>query len=97
MHCLHTDRSNLSKPKIKSKNISVDEYDENTYRLNTEHCITTRRNDQTGNKRSEILYKMAKQRSAERLPNKTNNDFEYEKNIKDLTFKPTILRANKSR
>ena len=40
---------------------------------------------------------MAKQKSAERLPNKTKNDFDYEKSIKDLTFKPTIHKVNKSK
>lgn len=38
----------------------MEEYDENIYAVNTEQ---NQRRDKTGNKRSNILYKMAKQKS----------------------------------
>ena len=43
-----------------------------------------------GNRRSEILYQQAKERSIEKKRDKKATDLEYERSVDELTFHPRI-------
>jgi hypothetical protein len=90
-----TDRINVSVMCEEKTKISIEDYNDENLNVQNEEPVALSRTDISGNKRSQILYDKAKEKSIGRRINKTREDIEYEKNVTELTFKPKITK-NKS-